>query len=489
MSRLLLIGLLLCSIIADTHALVLHNYCNDTSGLRLLGPADTITVESIIETKNEPVTAEYLLKNTRWGDTLAAFQSTYRAVMPVPFELFLPLETTPEFPFPHPNATPFKDSIYPLKIVPSKKDQRFLGITTFDLALISRHVLGIQPFTSPYKMIAADVNKDGTVDGTDILHLRRLILHIDSAFRLSPHWIFIPKTYPMPDIVPPIDSIPQAYYFNPYSPNLPHPFEFVTIKIGDVNNSYRDTVSAVPPLTQIRNRLSPFVLTTENRRLEKGKTYQLDLKCLKNEKFIALQGTLSLDSERGKTNTDSSFFDKVESETLTNFGEQNINKTAKNEVAFSWNMNSDKTFEANTTIFSIQFKANRDGFLSDILNINDAIAENLVYTEGGETCKMALKFTEPTKGGFSVSQNEPNPFDNETFVKIDIPSEKGEAAPTKWSLFDETGHLIYQKTETFKNGISVLRLNAQELGLSKTGFYFLKIETVSGTQTIKLVKM
>ena len=485
MSRLLLISFLLCSLIAKTHAFVLPYYYNDTSGLRLLEPADTVYVESVMETKNEPVTAEYLLKNTRWGDTLATFQCTYRAVMPVPFELFLPLETTPEFPFPHPNAAPFSDSIYPLKIVPSKKDQRFLGITTFDLALMSRHLLGIQPFTSPYKLMAADINKDGAVDGTDILHLRRFILHIDTVFKLSPHWVFIPKTYTMPVVLPPLDSMPQAYYFNPYSPNLPNPFEFTTIKIGDVNNSYRDTVSDV----SVRNRLSSLTLTTENRLLEKGKTYQLDLKCSEEEKFIALQGTLSLNTEGAKTNADKCVFEKIESEFLSNFGEQNTHKAAQNRIVFSWNAISDKVFEKNTPILSIKFKANSDGFLSDILKINDAVTENLVYTEGGETRKITLKFTESTKSGFSISQNEPNPFDNETFVKIEIPSKNGEATPLKWSLFDEMGKLRYQKTGIVKNDIYVLRLNAQELGLIKTGFYFLKVETATGTQTIKLVKI
>lgn len=488
MSRLLLIGLLLNSFIAQSRTAISSNYFNDTFGLRLLDLTDTIHIESLTETQNAPVAVQYLLKTTRSGDTLSISNSTYRAVFPVPYELFTALESPPETVFPFPNATPLNDLLYPFKIVPVKKDQRLAGITTFDLALMSRHVLGVQTFTSPYKLIAADVNKDGSVDGSDILSLRRLILHIDTAFRLSPHWVFIPSTYTMPSVVPPIDSIPQAYYFNAYTTSLPNPFAFTTIKIGDVNNSYRDTTSALPTSVQPRNRTASLILTTENKRLEKGKTYKIDLKCTKSERFIALQGAWSMGTVGSKNAESIPSLDNISSQSLTNFDEQNINILSNNQAAFSWNAVSDKFFEKNATIFTIKFKANSDGNLSDILKIQDDVTENLVYTEGGETRKIELQFTEKTKD-FYVSQNEPNPFTDETSVKIDINTENDEAIPAKWAIFDGIGHLVYQKSETFKSGSSVLRLESKTMGLSKSGLYFMKVETALGVQTIKLLKL
>ena len=123
-----------------------------------------------------------------------------------------------------------------------------------------------------------------------------------------------------------------------------------------------------------------------------------------------------------------------------------------------------------------------------ILKINDALAESLVYTEGGASRKIELVFSEPAKD-FYVYQNEPNPFMEETSVRIEIKPENTAETLTKWSLFDGTGNLIVQHTEFFKYGVHVLRLNAQDLGLSKPGFYFLKVETAMGVQTIKLLKM
>jgi hypothetical protein len=520
MSRLLLIGLLLSVLVAQNQSMVFgfttkstplacmstnippHKkqsekplaFLTDTIGLTLLPPVDTIYIQSVMETTNEPVTAKYILKTSRRGDTLAAFQNAYKAVLPVPYALFLPIEMAPEFPFPHSKDVPYNDSIYPFKIVPTKNDQRLMGVTTFDLAMISRHVLGIQSFTSAYKLIAGDVNKDGSVDGSDIVMIRRLILRIDSVFKYVPHWVFVPKTYKIPDTLPHFDSIPKAYYFNAYSLNNPNPFEFVTIKMGDVNNSFHDTTTLSHVISSAtRSSQKPLILTTENMYLEKGKTYELALKCTKKEQFMALQGTFSLKAlvkaeiTEGLEKASFTNFETVESETLSNFGEQNLNKS-KDQIAFSWNDITDKVFRKNETLFKIKFTADVDGQLSDILKLNDDLSENIAYTEGGETRKIELQFSEPTKD-FYVFQNEPNPFVDETTLRIEIKSQNGEATPVKYAVFDENGHLDFQQSQLFKSGIHLLRLNANEMGLTKAGLYFLNIETSMGKQTIKLLKM
>ena len=55
------------------------------------------------------------------------------------------------------------------------------GVSTFDLILISKHILGIDYLDSPYKIIAADIDKSGIVSTLDLIKLRKLILDIDDA--------------------------------------------------------------------------------------------------------------------------------------------------------------------------------------------------------------------------------------------------------------------------------------------------------------------
>ena len=59
------------------------------------------------------------------------------------------------------------------------KDENYLqGISTLDLVMIQRHILGIELLASPYSIIAADVNSSETIDGIDLVELRKLILGI-----------------------------------------------------------------------------------------------------------------------------------------------------------------------------------------------------------------------------------------------------------------------------------------------------------------------
>ena len=54
----------------------------------------------------------------------------------------------------------------------------FLGVSSIDLVDIQRHILGLQRFDSECRLRAADVNRDGRINGTDLVEARRLILGI-----------------------------------------------------------------------------------------------------------------------------------------------------------------------------------------------------------------------------------------------------------------------------------------------------------------------
>src|SRR5690606_7962713 len=47
-------------------------------------------------------------------------------------------------------------------VAPSRNDDPLNGVTTFDLVLMQKHILNVQKLDSPYKIIAADVNKSSS---------------------------------------------------------------------------------------------------------------------------------------------------------------------------------------------------------------------------------------------------------------------------------------------------------------------------------------
>jgi Dockerin type I domain len=84
-------------------------------------------------------------------------------------------------------------------VAPVKEDNPLNGVTTLDLALISKHVLGIETLGTPYKMIAADANKSGTITTFDVVELRKLILGIYDELPNNKSWRFVDKSYAFPN--------------------------------------------------------------------------------------------------------------------------------------------------------------------------------------------------------------------------------------------------------------------------------------------------
>ena len=111
------------------------------------------------------------------------------------------------------------------------------GVSTFDLVLITRHILGIAPLDSPYKIIAADVNNSGTVSTFDLVSLRKLILVLEDEFpNNTTSWRFIDGQFDFADPTKPLnEDFPEIISINNLEENTT--VHFVGVKVGDVNGS------------------------------------------------------------------------------------------------------------------------------------------------------------------------------------------------------------------------------------------------------------
>ena len=115
------------------------------------------------------------------------------------------------------------------------------GITTFDLILVSQHILGVAPFDTPEQFIKADVNGSGTVTTFDIIQTRQLILEQIDAFPGNLPYYFLNEDF--------VFATGSSNVFenqptgNPFiiellfvSEDLTVP-TLVTLKVGDLNGS------------------------------------------------------------------------------------------------------------------------------------------------------------------------------------------------------------------------------------------------------------
>ena len=116
------------------------------------------------------------------------------------------------------------------------------GVSTLDITVLRRHILSIALLDSPYKLLAADVNRSDSVTTLDITLMRRLILGITNNLP-SGAWRFVPS-----DVVFSNPQVPwgiEAARKHRGLASASSAQDFIGIRMGDVNGSW--TPVAPPP--------------------------------------------------------------------------------------------------------------------------------------------------------------------------------------------------------------------------------------------------
>lgn len=120
---------------------------------------------------------------------------------------------------------------------PQKNDGLLNGVTTFDMVLLTRHILGSQLLASPYKIIAADVNNSGSVTTFDIVAMRKAILGVETSFPNNTSWRFVAADFVFEEPEDPFaNPFPETLFLSNIGSDLLGR-NFVAVKIGDLNGS------------------------------------------------------------------------------------------------------------------------------------------------------------------------------------------------------------------------------------------------------------
>jgi hypothetical protein len=336
------------------------------------------------------------------------------------------------------------------------------GVTTYDIALMSRHALDIEPITDPYKLIAGDMDKDGFIDGSDMLYVRKLVLRQLPRVTINTSWRFIPKNHvfarPL-SILP--GSFPESMQFN----NLTDTFrnaDFMAVKVGDVNQSSNNLLGEVTVQTRSNKT---WLLDLEDKKMEAGRTYEIPLSA-QDLSVMAYQLTLNYDKHLVKIVN----LDKGE---LENFNASNYALfNDKGMATVSWNA----LIEGQNTpksIFKIQVHALKSGKLSDALFVSSDLTPAEAYTRGGEkqNIKLAFKGKNTEGGDFHLFPNYPNPFQDETNIRFNLPQNDR----VNVTIFDNTGRILKTMNKELGKGYNELPLNLYDLAAN--GVLFYKIET------------
>ncbi len=127
-----------------------------------------------------------------------------------------------------------------IQLIPTKADTPINGVSSLDLVLMTRHILGLVPFNMPDKYIAMDVNKSGSITAFDLIQLRQLILGLVTEFDNNDAWRFIEKgqlaniTFNQTNSPEYLGNISNTISFDNNEAAI---LNFIGIKIGDASGN------------------------------------------------------------------------------------------------------------------------------------------------------------------------------------------------------------------------------------------------------------
>ncbi len=109
------------------------------------------------------------------------------------------------------------------------------GVSATDAVRIRGHIIGLQPFTEPYQIIASDINNDNAVTAADIVQMIRAVVGISTEFSNNTPWRFVDASQSFFDN--PLDgSINESINVTVSNADI-NDLNFIGVKIGDVNDN------------------------------------------------------------------------------------------------------------------------------------------------------------------------------------------------------------------------------------------------------------
>ena len=350
-------------------------------------------------------------------------------------------------------------------VTPSLNKGFLNGVSTFDLVLISKHILGVQPLNTPYKLIAADVNNSKSVTTLDLIQLRKLILNIDATFANNSSWRFVDASYTFPNASNPwAASFPEVKNVNDLVGSLSA--NFVAVKVGDVNGN------AIANSTQgsVRNLTSNLGINVADMNLVAGNEYKVDFTAADLSGVEGFQFTLNLD-KKGLELVDLIAGIAAE-ENFGIFAEEGV-------VTASWNGEA-----KGGVLFSLVVRATSNTMLSEVLNLNSRYTAAEAY-KGGEVMNVGLNFNaSKASANYELYQNTPNPFAGETIIGFNLPA----AGAATITIQDVTGRTLKVINGQYAKGYNQVSLKSTELSATGVLTYTLKAADFTATRKMIIVE-
>ena len=370
-------------------------------------------------------------------------------------------------------------------------------VTTYDMIETQRHLLGTRMLGFPQR-IAADVNKSATVTISDIILTREFILEPGRELENRLAWEFLRED--LEGGIPYSPGVLGNGLFVYTGPGQVIPY--IAIKIGRTRTTEKYFYPGYPMEGTV-------VFEVEDISLIPGQTYNLPVRAIGFNDMNGFQFALDMKTSGLE------FIGFTDGSLVLYHSEPILGLVTTLWLGPYWKSTS---LNESETAFTIQFKANKSGKLSQFMqldpvvmlaqsydktdgfwNVELAYKSNFNGTKGsgmaGVSAPVDLENSSPFSGGnaaattrfddgniatFKLHDAMPNPMRERTRIGLTVP-EKGEV---QWLIRDVQGKTMVQQQQQVNSGINELIWEASGM---TPGMYFISVRYAGQTLTQTLM--
>lgn len=344
------------------------------------------------------------------------------------------------------------------------------GVSTYDIVLIQKHILGTQLFDSPYKYLAADVNASCTVTAADISEIRRLILGKIASFDKVPSWKFVPVNSQTPNPVGPC-GFEHLINYNLINRNQMST-DFYGVKMGDINVDVNGAnLNQASTRSDRALRLYMDDIQTVSEGVFKIPVYS---------KFAVLFEGMQMELNTNNSNIE---FIGMESAALEITNDHYA--TSNNNLIISITQPQTKVILTDKPLFYLLLKGDANNAVVKAMELSKTGLSAEYYNENLEILPISLEWrnseTNTSISGSTLFQNKPNPFSELTTVSFEIQDNQ----EVEFIIYEMDGKVIYKSSKFYEKGYHEFELTRKDLNSS--GVLFMQMNTGDFTDTKRLV--
>lgn len=317
------------------------------------------------------------------------------------------------------------------------------GVSSLDLIRIQKHLLGVEPITNPYDLIAADANNSLSVSAIDLIELRKLILGIYTELPFNTSWRFVPRDF------------------------ISGTTHFIGIKVGDVNNSVKANFQNVLP----RGLCPPLTWRVDQKEYSTGDLIKINFYLKEPINLQGFQFTIA--------DPDLEFLDA--SSSGINLGPEDFS-LFNDKITMSWFDEKGIQFSDKDVVFTLKARAKSNGYLQNNFSISSDITEAEMYNMDNEIFIPKLVIEDKFSPILSFSA-DPNPWKDESTITFYL-SHSGIATV---DIYDLNGRVIFTKRESFNIGTNVICIHSTDF--PERGILFYSIKTGDSVISNKMIVM